>query len=104
MMERQRKEQRKAERQQLKEQQRRAESQKMDTHYDSDIVEEERALPSSLPSAEAPALVHGQHEPVPKPAHALAHDISHGEPVSTNLSFLKIWFLLTPLKMFEISK
>ncbi|XP_059480072.1 amyloid-beta-like protein isoform X2 [Neocloeon triangulifer] len=80
MMERQRKEQRKAERMHEKEAQRRAESQKMDTHYDSDIIEEERALPSSLPSAEAPAMLHSQHDPVPKPAHAQAHDISHGEP------------------------
>ncbi|XP_065347111.1 amyloid-beta-like protein isoform X3 [Cloeon dipterum] len=80
MMERQRKEQRKAERLQQKEIQRHGESQKMDTHYDSDIVEEERALPSSLPSAEAPATLHTQHEPLPKPAHSQTHDISHGEP------------------------
>ncbi|KAF4523548.1 hypothetical protein B566_EDAN011996 [Ephemera danica] len=83
LMERQRKEQRRAERLQLKAEQRRVEAtvgQKLGSRFDPETMEDEHAVPSSAaaPSAEIPIMLHS--DPAPRPAHAQAHDVSHGEP------------------------
>jgi hypothetical protein len=98
LMERQRKEQRRAERLQLKAEQRRVEAtvgQKLGSHFDPETMEDEHAVPSSAaaPSAEVPLMLHSQHEPAPRPAHAQAHDVSHGEPVSSRAKSKKFMYL-----------
>jgi hypothetical protein len=89
LMERQRKEQRRQERLQLKAEQRRVEAtvgQKLGSRFDAETMEDEHAVPSTaVPSAEVPAVLHSQHDPAPRPAHAQTHDVSHGEPVSVTI-------------------
>jgi len=87
-LEKQRKEQRKKERVELREEKHRVEA-KLNGRdkFDPETMEDEHMDESSntvLVSSLAPEVAQPHREEVAHVAHAQAHDVSHGEPVSCN--------------------
>lgn len=82
MLEKQRKEARKKERQELREEKQRIESslgQKIDK-FDPETMEDEHVTSSTAATAAAAAASLSRHD-TPRVAHAQSHDIGHGEAV-----------------------
>ena len=95
-LEKQRKEQRKKERVELREEKHRVEA-KLNGRdkFDPETMEDEHMDESSntvLVSSLAPEVAQPHREEVAHVAHAQAHDVSHGEPVSCNACVCEFHF------------